>query len=161
MPNDLVEIFTSPTEFKSNFTIGELAEGGGVYNCSSKNDVGTVQETKIVKGVSNYFPKCDHILEDFCLVSYAERSSNCRLQNSDNRKYGESNVSGVWIPSSYIVAFYAQRLRQKIYVADWVQIQLYDRRVSWRRWRLHLFFQKWCRYSTRDQDRKRCEQLFS
>ena len=62
MPNDLVESFTSPTEFKSNVTIGELAEEGGVYTCSSTNDVGTVQETKIVNGVHNFVPKYDHIL---------------------------------------------------------------------------------------------------
>ena len=62
MPNGSVNIFTSPTEFKSNVMIGELAEGGGVYTCSSTNDDGAVQETKIVNGVHNFVPKCDHIL---------------------------------------------------------------------------------------------------
>ena len=142
MPNGSVKKFTSPTEFKSNVTIGALAEVGGVYSCSSTNDVGTVRETKIVKGVRQFAPKCYLILYDICLLSYAKRSSNCRLRNSENRKCGESSLSGIWIPSSYPVAFYAQRLGQQLYVAVWVQIQHYDRRISWRRRRLHLFVYK-------------------
>ena len=50
MPNGSVNNFTSPSEFKSDITIGELAEGGGVYTCSSTNNYGTVEETKIVNG---------------------------------------------------------------------------------------------------------------
>ena len=51
MPNGSAVSVMWPKEFKLTIKIGQFAEGGGVYSCSSRNALGTSQNTTTVNGM--------------------------------------------------------------------------------------------------------------
>ena len=64
MPNGSVYNFTSLKEFKTKIRIGEFADGGGVYSCSSTNIFDTDITAVTVNGTCMLFvTKCDHIIQ--------------------------------------------------------------------------------------------------
>ena len=69
MPNGSIYHYSWLTNFQWNVEIGEFADEGGVYRCSSRNSFGTAQDNMTVNGVSLFVTTYHQLMTVFSFNS--------------------------------------------------------------------------------------------